>query len=189
MKKYLLILVIFFCFSISHAQFIKERSIDASIGYGLSFPYDDVDVFGDGFYIQGEYVMMVSNWLDLRSYAGFIFTGESSSQTLPEEFKATANAFLFGGKARITAPIPYFAPYIELGLGGSIGKFETITPFTNKQQSGLLFHIPFSIGAELGRDHAINIEFTYYFHNSVEQFNGAFAIGFSFPLNQGNDDD
>lgn len=89
---------------------------------------------------------------------------------------------MFGGKFRLTAPIPYIAPYFELGLGGSLGKFETITPFTNKSKSGFLVHIPFSLGLELGKEKRTNLEFIYYFHNSVEQFNGAFALGFSIPL-------
>lgn len=152
------------------------------MGYGLTSPYDDVDVFGTGFYAQGEYVLEAFSWLDFRTYAGFIFTGESDDQTLPDEFKAISSAFLFGGKFRLTAPIPYIAPYFELGLGGSLGKFETITPSTNKSKSGFLVHTPISLGLELGKEKRINLEFTYYFHNSVEQFNGAFALGFSIPL-------
>jgi len=188
MKKFILLSFSLLCFTTTHAQFIKERAVEVSIGYGLTFPVDDVDVVGSGFYAQGEYVLTAFSWLDFRPYAGFIFTGESSNQSLPEEFKSTANAFLFGGKLRLTAPIPYIAPYIELGLGGSLGKFETITPFTNLSQSGLLLHVPFSIGLELGKEKRINLEFTYYFHNSVEQFSGAFALGFTIPLNSASSD-
>jgi hypothetical protein len=183
MNKLCLLFLGLFIFQTSKAQFIKDRAVEISIGYGLTAPYDDVDVSGSGFYAQGEYVLTAYSWLDFRPYAGFIFTGESSNQSLPEQFKSTSNAFLFGGKLRLTAPIPYFAPYIEVGLGGSLGKFETITPFTNLSQSGLLFHIPFSLGLELGKDKRINLELTYYFHNSVEQFSGAFALGFTIPLN------
>jgi len=184
LKKYLLIPVILFCFSISHAQFIKERSIEASVGYGFSFPYDGVSVFSAGFYMQGEYVMTVSKWLDLRPYAGFIFSSSSGR----DKNESKTNAFLFGGKFRLTAPIPYFAPYIELGLGGSIGEFETITSTYNIQDKGFIFHLPFTIGAQLGRKKQTGIEFTYYFQDSVKQFAGAFALGFSFPLDRNNND-
>jgi hypothetical protein len=44
-------------------------------------------------------------------------------------------------------------------------------------------HIPFSIGLALGPKHNIDVGFTYYYQPSVQQFSGATAIGFSFPLN------
>jgi hypothetical protein len=163
--------------------FIKEQSIDAAIGLGISTPYDDVDIFGSGFYLQGEYVLTHSNWLDFRPYAGLILTRQNPDQTLPKEFETTTNAFLIGGKVRLTAPIPYFAPYVEIGAGLSVGSFKTITPFSNYDESGVIPHIPFSIGAELGKRHNIGIEFTYYFHSAVEQLAGAAAIGLNIPLN------
>lgn len=94
----------------------------------------------------------------------------------------TSNAFLFGGKTRIKAPIPWVAPYFEIGIGASIGTFETVTPFTNINKTGLLFHIPVAIGLELGRRHNFDFSFTYYYHNSVKQFSEAAAFSFSFPL-------
>ena len=169
----------------SNAQLLKAKSIDASIGYGLSAPYDeDVDVMGTGFYIQAEYVFEMLSWIDLRPYAGLILTGSKSDNSITNDidYKVTSHAFLFGGKTRIKAPIPWVAPYIEVGIGASIGTFETVTPFTNIKKTGLLFHVPFSIGFELGRKHNFDIAFTYYYHNSVEQFSGAAAFGFSFPL-------
>ena len=162
------------------AQLIKEKSIDVSIGYGLSAPYDDVDITGSGFYLQGEYVLTFTKWFDLRPYAGLILIKSSKQNT--QEYRSIANAFLIGGKTRITAPIPWVAPYVELGIGASVGSFETVTPFTNIRDSGLLIHIPFSIGLELGPKHNFDIAFTYYFHNSVEQFAGAAAVGISIPL-------
>jgi hypothetical protein len=43
-------------------------------------------------------------------------------------------------------------------------------------------HIPFTIGLAIGRKHNLDFAFTYYYQPSVEQFSGATAIGFSFPL-------
>ncbi|MGB5377413.1 hypothetical protein [Muriicola sp.] len=43
----LLFLLIFS--QLGSAQFVKERSVDIAIGYGLSAPYDNVDVVGTGF--------------------------------------------------------------------------------------------------------------------------------------------
>jgi len=167
--------------NLSNAQPQKGKSIKASIGLGLSAPYDDVDLSGSGFYAQGEYVIGITRWFGVRPYAGIIFTSADKNENLPG-YKVTSDAFLFGGKARVIAPIPYVAPYFELGVGGSIGSFETYTPFTNIKKNGFLMHIPFSLGLALGRQHSVELEFTYYFHPEVEQFSGAAAIGLSFPL-------
>ena len=166
------------------AQFIEEKAVDVSIGLGISAPYDEYDILGDGFYAQVELVLSPSSWIDLRPYAGMVFTKTSGEYKEKEAlgYKSTANAFMFGGKTRLTAPIPWVAPYLEIGIGGSIGSFETVTPYTDIQDSGLFLHIPFSFGLELGRGHIVNIEFTYYFHESVQQFSGAAAFGVTIPL-------
>lgn len=177
------VLVIFFI-SQGQAQFIKEKSVDVSIGLGISAPYDKVDFYGTGFYAQGEYVLSPAKWIDFRPYAGFISTKMNNDDTEVVEagYKSTANAFLFGGKTRITAPIPWVAPYFEIGIGASIGSFENITSNTSIKDSGVISHIPLSLGLELGPKHNVNIEFTYYFHNSMKQFAGAAAFGLSFPV-------
>lgn len=111
-----------------NAQLINEKSIDVSIGYGLSAPYDDVDITGDGFYIQGEYVLTLAKWIDIRPYAGLILTKTSTDdneQGAPA-YKSNANAFLIGGKTRITAPIPWVAPYLEIGIGASLGHLKPL---------------------------------------------------------------
>ena len=185
MKKVIVMVVVLFLANTARAQLLKAKSIDASIGFGLSAPYDEnVDVVSSGLYLQGEYVFELLSWIDVRPYAGLILTGSKNRDLDGNDtnFKSTANAFLFGAKTRIKAPIPWVAPYIEVGLGGSIGAFETLTPSVNIEKKGLLFHIPISIGLELGRKHNFDFAFTYYFHNSVEQFAGATAIGFSFPI-------
>lgn len=184
MKRTILILFTFFASIQIHAQFIKEKAIDVSIGYGISVPYEAVDYYGEGFYAQGEYVLSFNKWIDVRPYAGLILSKMNENMTGPLEpgYTSTANAFLFGGKARFTIPIPWVAPYLETGLGGSIGSYETVTPGTDIKDSGLIPHIPFSLGVELGPKHSVNIEFTYYFVPAAKQFVGAAAIGLSFPI-------
>ena len=168
------------------AQFIKEKSVNIAIGYGLSAPFDEnVDVIGTGFYIQGEYILSVNKWVDIRPYAGLVLTKKNPSDYEENEieYKATTKAFLIGAKTRLTAPIPWVAPYVEVGVGASIGTFETFTPTTNIDNTGLQVHIPVSIGFELGPKHAVDIAFTYYFQPSAEQFAGATAVGITIPLN------
>ena len=163
-------------------QTIKERAIDASIGYGISSTIDFEDLYGSGLYLQSEYVLVYSKWLELRPYAGLILTSTNNDPGASEEFEVTTNALLFGGKARLTAPIPWIAPYVELGFGGSVGKFTTITPLDNLEKNGVQYHIPLSIGVNLGPDRNFDIEFTYYFMPGINQYSGAAAIGISFPL-------
>ena len=169
------------------AQPRKGRFIDVSVGMGISAPYDDVNIGGSGFYAQGEYVFGLTKWFGIRPYAGIIITSpDEITDPLYEQqgYKVTSKAFLFGGKARICAPIPWVAPYFEIGVGASIGSFETYTPFTDIKKSGLLMHVPITIGLALGRKHNIDFAFTYFDHPSAEQTSGAVAIGFTFPLNQ-----
>ncbi|MCB0372477.1 MAG: hypothetical protein KDD31_05680 [Muricauda sp.] len=163
------------------AQFIKEKAIDASIGLGISVPYDDTSAQATGFYAQGELVLTAAKWLDLRPYMGLILAKENGDDETGQ--KISAHALLLGGKARITAPIPWVAPYLEGGVGLSIGKFQTVTLLTNIEEKGAQFHIPFSLGLELGPKHLVDLAFTYYFHPSAEQFVGAMAIGVTIPLN------
>jgi hypothetical protein len=68
-----------FITNFSKAQFLKAKSIDASIGLGLSAPYDEnVDPIGTIFYMQAEYVFEVLSWIDVRPYAGLILTGSKA---------------------------------------------------------------------------------------------------------------
>ena len=186
MKKTLILLIIILTSNIAVAQFIKEKSINAQIGYGISVPYNSIDeVADDGFFAQGELVLKVASWIELRPYAGFILTNSNGKDLNdnPTNEKAESKAFLLGGKARVRAPIPWVAPYVEIGIGTSIGKFETLTAFDNIDKSGIIYHIPFSLGLELGKDNNVDLAFTYYIQPPVEQYVGAFAVGLTFPLN------
>ena len=179
-------LILFIVFvSFTNAQPKKGEFINASIGIGLTSPYEDIDVGGQGFYAQAEYLWGLKTWFGLRPYAGFVFTSKDKDvEESLREFKVTTNAFLFGVKARIAIPIPFIAPYFETGIGGSIGAFETYTPLVNKKENGLLMHIPFTVGLVIGKNHGVDLAFVYYFHDSVDQVAGAVAVGLSFPINK-----
>ena len=186
MKKTLILLIIILTSNLVEAQFIKEKSINAQVGYGLSAPYNSVDeVVDDGFFAQGELVLKVKSWIEFRSYAGFILTSSNGEDLNgnPTGEKAETKAFLLGGKIRVRAPIPWVAPYVEIGIGTSIGKFETLTAFDNIDKSGIIYHIPFSFGLELGKNNNVDLGFAYYFQPSVEQYVGAFAVGITFQVN------
>lgn len=179
------LLIIFLFVSNIYAQPNKGTFIQANIGIGMSAPYEDYDILGSGFYAQAEYIYAPKKWFGLRSYAGFITTSPSESGTDPllQEYRVTSKAFLLGGKARICAPIPWIAPFIELGIGVSVGSFETYTPTYYKKQNGLLMHIPYTLGLALGKNNNVELAITNYTYPSVEQFSGAFSIGLTFPIN------
>ena len=127
-----LLLIIVLTSNFVEAQFIKEKSINAQIGYGVSAPYNSIDnIADDGFFAQGELILKVASWFELRPYAGFILTNSNGKDLNdnPTNEKAETKAFLLGGKVRVRAPIPWVAPYVEIGIGTSIGKFETLTGF------------------------------------------------------------
>ena len=125
----LLILMIVASMQVS-AQLVKEKSVNVAIGLGFSYPTDAIDVSGSGFYIQGEYVNTLKKWIDIRPYAGLILTKTNSdyNDRHGTDFKSSTNALLIGAKARVIAPIPWVAPYIEIGIGVSMGSFENLTP-------------------------------------------------------------
>ncbi|MHA7941951.1 hypothetical protein ACJOV8_002640 [Formosa sp. 3Alg 14/1] len=186
MKKTLILLIILLTSNLVEAQFIKEKSINAQVGYGLSAPNNGADdVVDDGFFAQGELVLKVKSWIEFRPYAGFIFTNSNGEDLNgnPTNEKGETKAFLLGGKVRVRAPIPWVAPYVEIGIGTSIGKFETLTAFDNIDKSGIIYHVPFSFGLELGKNNNVDLGFAYYIQPSVEQYAGAFAVGITFPLN------
>ena len=184
MKK--LLLILFFLFNVckAQAQFISEEGLEVSVGYGVSLPYDEVGFYGTGYFAQGEYVMGINEWVDLRPYAGYLFTemNESFGGPIKPEDKATVNAFLIGGKARFTLPVEWVAPYLEVGVGSSVGTFETVTAKRKFEKSGIFLHFPVSVGFELGPDNDVTLELTAYFHNSPAQVAGAVAVGLYFPI-------
>lgn len=165
----------------------NKKFITASVGLGISAPYDDIDISGSGFYAQGEFVYKVKSWISARPYAGFIITSPSSiTDENLKEFEVTTKTFFLGGKTRFTAPIPYVAPYIEFGIGANIGNLKTYTPFTNIKENGFSLHYPISLGLSVGKKHDFDIGLNYYYTPSAEQFYGAIAFGYSFPLDKKN---
>ena len=184
---FLSLIIISFLANTIQAQPNEGRFIEGSIGFGLTSPNEEeIDVLGRGVFIQGEYVIALKSWFGLRPYAGFVYTNTRENSTVDalRGYKANTTALLVGGKIRLAAPIPYVAPYLEVGYGASIGRFETETRRFDIDKTGIVGHIPFTIGLAIGRDHEVEIEFTYFYQDSVEQFTGAVAIGLSFPLNK-----
>lgn len=185
MKRYLMLIVLIFMSNVLQAQFIKEKSIKAEIGLGLSNPDESETNFtASGFITQGELVLKITSWFQLRPYAGFVSASSNGkdSNGNPTDEEVITRAFLLGGKARVKVPIRWVAPYFELGSGMSIGKFRTFTDFHDINKSGIVAHIPLSLGLELGRNNGVEVGFSFYFQPYVKQTTGGFTIGLTFPI-------
>lgn len=171
---------------VTQAQITKDKSLNVQLGYGISVPYNSItDVADKGVFAQTELVLKVKSWLELRPYTGVIITNSNGKDlnNNPTFEIAETKAFLLGGKARLRAPIPWVAPYLELGIGTSIGSFKTLTAFDAVDKGGIIYHIPLAFGLELGKNNNVDLGFTYFFQPSVKQFTGAIAVGVTFPLN------
>ncbi|RZS91868.1 hypothetical protein [Aquimarina brevivitae] len=168
------------------AQFIKETAIQGQIGFGSTAPYRSSDeIVNSGFFAQGELVLKAASWFELRPYLGFISTSSDGEDVNgnPTDEKAESKAVLLGGKARVRAPIPWVAPYLELGIGTSIGEFETLTFYHDIEKGGIIPHIPFSLGLELGRNHDVDVGVALYYQPTVKQGVAALSFGLTFPIN------
>lgn len=182
-----LILIFTLFFSNQADAQTEGRFIKASIGFGSStsdYEEENPEVIdGFGFYTQGEYIIGLTRWFSVRPYAGAIFTSTDDDKIKnPQGYKVETNAFLLGTKVRLCAPIPWVAPFIETGIGASIGSFKTYTNYVNEKKSGVFAHIPIGLGLALGRKNNIEIGVSFYSNLSTKQSFGGFAAGYSFPL-------
>lgn len=182
----IIIFIIFLCNQIK-AQ-TKGKFIKASIGFGSSTShYDEQNpeiIDGSGFYTHGEYIVGITKWFSVRPYIGAIFTSTSDDKIKnPQGYKVETNAFLLGGKVRLCAPIPWVAPFIETGIGASIGSFETYTENVEEKKNGVVAHIPIGFGLALGPKNNIEIGVSFYGNLSSQQSFGGFTAGYTFPLN------
>jgi len=182
-----LILIFTLFFSNQANAQTEGRFIKASIGFGSStsdYEEENPEVIdGFGFYTQGEYIIGLTRWFSVRPYAGAIFTSTDDDKVKnPQGYKVETNAFLLGTKVRLCAPIPWVAPFIETGIGASIGSFKTYTNYVNEKKSGVFAHIPIGLGLALGRKNNIEIGVSFYSNLSTKQSFGGFAAGYSFPL-------
>jgi hypothetical protein len=89
----------------------------------------------------------------------------------------------FGAKFRLMVPLPYIGPFMELGVGASVGRLTTrVGPTLDVSRRGLMYHVPWAIGLALGARYQFELSFQYLEHPEEKQTNGAFAFGVSFPL-------
>ena len=146
-------------------------------------PYTNTDEFGIGIHIQGEYVFDFNKWLGFRPYVGMLFS--KPFQTENElNHNVSINAFFGGGKARVTLPVQWFAPYVEMGYGFSLGKIKNYNSVFRTEKNGFFWHIPYSIGIELGKERNVSVGFSYFIINDSDLAGGGLDISLTIPLNK-----
>ena len=182
----LLALVVFLA-AAAHAQAPPDarQILRISGGYGLTLTTEeDTDGSGSGAYLDAEYAYMLTPWFSPRLYAGGLLTfpDEDSCATVPVPCDVQSKIFFLGAKVRLMAPIPYVGPFIELGVGASLGYLRTLDILVDERVRGVAVHVPVTIGLALGKRHEIDLMFSYLFHPSVKQVCGAIALGFGIPL-------
>jgi len=141
---------------------------------------------GSGFYAAGEFVLVPNMWVSPRLYGGLLLTSTDSSTcggAAPCDVGAKIG--FLGAKGRLTFPIPYVAPFFELGVGMSVGTITTqVGTIDAKDFSGVTYHVPFALGLSVGEMHhyVVDLALTYLVHPDQSQIDGALAISLAFPL-------
>lgn len=158
----------------------SPQYIGGVIGFGSALPTSGSDAESDGFAARVEYYAKPNHWLSPRAYAGFQLASSKKSTCVGCEVSAQI-AFV-GVKNRFMLPLPYAAPFVELGVGASAGSLVTRTLTTDKERNGPTVHIPASIGVALGEDHSFDFAFGTLWHPLEQQLCGVFGFGLSMRL-------
>lgn len=166
----------------------QTRDVRIAGGVGGSFAPDARDGHGLGGSLIAEYPIVPGPWGGLRLYGGgFASTTQESSCTGGLDPCAISSKLaVVGGKARLLVPIPYVGPYLEVGVGASVGTLETrVGPSgtlagIDERHSGVMVHIPFSLGLAFGSRHQHTLSFDYFAHPGRDHIVGALAVGVGF---------
>jgi hypothetical protein len=111
-----------------------EGAVEAIVGLGITIANDsESDGRGTGLFLGGEWTGRMNSWFSPRVHGGLVVTrpdgGSCGAQIRPCEINTQA-AFA-GAKVRLMAPFPYVGPFIEIGLGSSVGAFRTLEAKTH----------------------------------------------------------
>ena len=168
---------------------VVETAISITAGWWTTLPDRSIngaeDITGSGLLVQAEWIYRMYAWFSPRVYGGLsLVSPDPSSCEIPYDPCDTSATVVFvGTKFRLMAPIPYVAPFLELGLGLSVGKIETqIGTFLQDGQSGFMYHVPWTLGLALGKDHDVEIGLSFLNHPTAGHALGGITIGLEFAL-------
>jgi hypothetical protein len=162
------------------------RDADRLVGFAVGLGFTSTEAGGhegqgSGGFLEGEYVYRPSIFFAPRVYAGGLVTFPDKDSCGVEPCKVHSQIMLLGAKARLVAPIPYVAPFIEGGIGLSLGHLRTLDQSDiDEEMTGLTLHVPFALGLAMGRNHDLSVSFGYLIHPFFSQFSGALTVGMAF---------
>jgi hypothetical protein len=184
-----------FCISAAAACRVPPASVaiekQVQVKGGIAFSIADEDVVerahpaGTGGLVSGELVFKFEPAFSPRVYGGLILTwpDRASCGIGVEPCDVSSKLAFAGVKAHLTVPIPYVAPFVEGGIGGSAGSIAThVGAQYNRSHSGVAYHIPVAVGVALGETHAYEVSISYLYYPSYAHLDGALAFGFAFSL-------
>ena len=162
-----------------------DQTFDFEVGFALSHWHapDDADVnhgLGGGGYVKVAYAYALTEWLSPRAYAGFDITGRG----LHCDSCDLRSALGFGGLAvRLTAPIPWIAPFVEGGIGAAFGTIHTkVDNYVDATYHGGYVQVPFSLGLSVGHHHQADVVLGVLYHPRADQIVYIFGFGIREPL-------
>jgi len=114
------------------ADIPKLLVVSAGLGESVAIVGPGNAPGGSGFYAAGEFVLVPNMWVSPRLYGGLLLTSTDSSTcggAAPCDVGAKIG--FLGAKGRLTFPIPYVAPFFELGVG-------TTTSWTSRSPTSFI---------------------------------------------------
>jgi opacity protein-like surface antigen len=125
--------------------------------------------------------------VELTGYTGmfWIWTTDANGckrATTGDDCEVIAKIGYLGSRARFTLPIPWFGPYIESGIGVSLGRLRTALDSSDHRVDGAALHVPLGLGVQLGPEHEVEVGLLYLFHPKARQTDGSLGIGLSYPI-------
>ena len=161
----------------------SPRRLVVSVGPALSFQ-TRANGFGQGagFLGEADYVIEMTTWIQPRLCAGVLLTFPDECESAGSPCEVTARMAYGGAKVRFTAPIPYVAPFVDLGLGLGVGVLTTRLPEADYGQSFASYHFSIFGGLALGTNRNAELAVGFLAQPSTPQSAIALELGLAFPL-------
>lgn len=156
--------------------------LGAGVGYTLANDSRRVEESGSGMglWLGGTYRRPLTRWFVPSVYAEAVATSRDKDGC--GGCLAETRALFVGTQARLILPVPYFSPFLELGVGVGAGRFETLTREIDRKLTSVAFHIPLTLGVMLGRQSDVSVGLRYLVVPRAEQIAGALAVSLTFPI-------
>jgi hypothetical protein len=197
MRLVLVVLGVLLASEVAEAQ-ERGHALEPSIAIAGTLPTTgdvDSEISGDGWLARLEYSLGATSYFAWKPYAALLMTESSDERKYADprckravvECEATTQAVLLGSKVRLALPIPWFAPFAEIGLGFSLGYSRTETLYS-RHHVNAAFNLPFALGVALGPAHSVELSLPIYQLGGARQLAIGISLGFRIPIDVGHDD-